>query len=242
MLDMKSAIRSWTLLCLLVAVSCRTGASQPPGSDARSEASTGTVHAQTSQAGLDVSGSNLPARVKTPYEVNVPVEVCLDAEGKPVRVTKVEEKPRNRFSEMQNCPREDIEQERAEIDTLAVHRAKAAAGYLFRKGSIPAAACTTVAVVFNRGRELVLPELHEMDAPDYPDEARENRESGVVLVHCLVDEMGRVQEPHIDKGVSDLLDAAAIRASMTAQFEPARVSGTPIEIWMVIPIEFSLRR
>jgi len=84
------------------------------------------------------------------------------------------------------------------------------------------------------------PELVSMKEPDYPDIAREAGVEGTVLVRVLVGEDGFVKQLMIVQSVQ-MLDDSAANAAQTAVFKPALQKDKPVAVWMVIPIEFSLR-
>ncbi len=84
------------------------------------------------------------------------------------------------------------------------------------------------------------PELVSMKDPDYPDIAREAGVEGTVMVRVLVGEDGFVKDMMIIQSVQ-MLDDSAVNAAQTAVFKPALQKDKPVAVWMVIPIEFSLR-
>ena len=87
----------------------------------------------------------------------------------------------------------------------------------------------------------VPPELVSLTNPVYPELAREAGVEGTVLVKILVSEEGFVLEAFVLEGLP-LLEEAALAAARTALFRPAQQSGQPVRTWVVMPIEFSLRR
>jgi protein TonB len=84
------------------------------------------------------------------------------------------------------------------------------------------------------------PELVSMKEPAYPDIAREAGVEGTVMIRVLVGEDGFVKDMMIVQSVQ-MLDDAAVNAAQTAVFKPALQKDKPVAVWMVIPIEFSLR-
>ncbi len=86
------------------------------------------------------------------------------------------------------------------------------------------------------------PELVRMEAPEYPDLARDAGVEGRVNVLVRVGVDGFVREALLaDDGVP-MLNEAALSAARTAVFKPALQSDRPVQAWIVIPIEFDLRR
>ncbi len=84
------------------------------------------------------------------------------------------------------------------------------------------------------------PELVSMREPAYPEIARDAGIEGLVLVRVLVAADGTVLQVALLRGVLGL-DEAALEAAKTAVFRPALQQGLPVQAWVVIPIEFSLR-
>ncbi|HZL85246.1 MAG TPA: energy transducer TonB [Candidatus Krumholzibacteria bacterium] len=84
------------------------------------------------------------------------------------------------------------------------------------------------------------PQLVWMQSPEYPEIARDAGIEGRVLVRALVGEDGSVQKVLLIQSVLGL-DEAALEAGMTAVFRPALQQGRPMAVWVVIPIDFSLR-
>src|SRR5262249_11831870 len=83
------------------------------------------------------------------------------------------------------------------------------------------------------------PELVSMAQPEYPDAAREQHIQGVVLVRVLVGTDGLVKHALVIRSVP-MLDPGALRAAQSAVFRPGTLKGRPVEVWMVVPIEYSL--
>jgi protein TonB len=83
------------------------------------------------------------------------------------------------------------------------------------------------------------PVLVTMQTPVYPEIARDAGIDGTVLVRALVDSQGLVRDVRLLQGVRGL-DEAALAAVRTAAFRPAMQQGSPVAVWVVIPIEFRL--
>jgi TonB family protein len=77
-------------------------------------------------------------------------------------------------------------------------------------------------------------------APVYPEIARLSKIEGTVHVRALVGTDGKVREAFVLKSVNDLLDQAAIAATMGYVFLPAMQNGRPVTVWVTIPFRFSL--
>ena len=78
--------------------------------------------------------------------------------------------------------------------------------------------------------------------PIYPDLARQALVDGTVLVHVLVGRDGRVREVRLDSREHvPMLDTAALEAARQWTFEPARMNGHSVAVWVSLPFKFSLR-
>ena len=86
----------------------------------------------------------------------------------------------------------------------------------------------------------VLPELLRMEAPVYPDLAREANIEGTVVLRILVSKEGKVLDCIVLSGNPMLVDAA-VTAARTAVFSPALQQHKPVAVWVQVPIVFSLK-
>lgn len=78
-----------------------------------------------------------------------------------------------------------------------------------------------------------------IDAPVYPDVARNAEVQGTVVVRALVGKDGKVKDAIIVDSIP-LLDQAAIACAKTAVFRPAISQQQPVEVWVMMPITFRL--
>jgi len=85
-----------------------------------------------------------------------------------------------------------------------------------------------------------LPEAISKVAPIYPEEAREHRVQGTVVVQVYLDEDGRVIDTKVVRSITGL-DAAAVASVRQWRFKPAMTAGKPVKVWMAIPIKFTLQ-
>jgi protein TonB len=77
--------------------------------------------------------------------------------------------------------------------------------------------------------------------PDYPSEAREMRQQGVVMLSVEVDAEGRASDVSLSRSSGyPLLDHAALDAVRRWRFEPAEAGGLPVSSRVEIPVRFSL--
>jgi protein TonB len=76
----------------------------------------------------------------------------------------------------------------------------------------------------------------------YPQRAIENEEQGRVTVNFVVDQNGKIQNAKVVKGVSELLDAEALRVINNApDWTPAKQGGKNVPVTYSIPVVFALR-
>jgi TonB family protein len=84
-----------------------------------------------------------------------------------------------------------------------------------------------------------LPDVIDRVKPRYPAMSRARGEEGTVLLHALVTREGRVARTVVVRSVS-AFDEEAVRAVEQWRFEPAKLGGTPLAVWVAIPVRFSL--
>jgi periplasmic protein TonB len=78
--------------------------------------------------------------------------------------------------------------------------------------------------------------------PAYPSLSRRMREQGRVLLRVLVDAEGRPSRVLLHRSSSyPRLDETAIGSVRQWKFLPARQGGNPVEAWVIVPIQFSLK-
>jgi protein TonB len=85
------------------------------------------------------------------------------------------------------------------------------------------------------------PEIVESVTPEYPPEAFEEGIEGRTVLAVVVDSEGKVTRVGIaeSSGREDF-DAAAREALVQWKFRPAERDGEPVEMQMLVPIEFAL--
>ncbi|HYU42337.1 MAG TPA: TonB family protein, partial [Vicinamibacteria bacterium] len=76
------------------------------------------------------------------------------------------------------------------------------------------------------------------DSPSYPREAERQRLQGSVTVDILVDENGRVQDPHVVESAGTVLDRAVLSALSGWRYEPARKNGVKVKVRMQVRTTF----
>lgn len=75
----------------------------------------------------------------------------------------------------------------------------------------------------------------------YPEAAKAQKIQGRVIVRFVVSTEGKAEGVSVLKGVDPLLDAEAIRVtSMLSGFRPGTQGGKPVDVWYMVPVNFSL--
>jgi len=83
------------------------------------------------------------------------------------------------------------------------------------------------------------PVLISLPPPVYPDMARQAEVEGVVQVRMLVGKDGKVKDAIVTDGVT-MLNEAAVDAAKKAVFKPALQQHRPVEVWVQVPMRFTL--
>lgn len=84
-----------------------------------------------------------------------------------------------------------------------------------------------------------LPEAVHREAPHYPDPARKAGVTGTVVVRTLVGKDGLVKEARVVNSIP-MLDSAAVEAVRHWTFKPALSGNKPVEMWIAVPVKFSI--
>jgi TonB family protein len=77
--------------------------------------------------------------------------------------------------------------------------------------------------------------------PVYPEEARQARVQGVVIVEATIDEAGKVSNVRILRSIP-LFDQAALDAVKQWEFTPTLVNGVPVPVIMTATVNFTLEK
>ncbi len=76
--------------------------------------------------------------------------------------------------------------------------------------------------------------------PVYPQEARDNRVQGVVIIEARIEGDGRVSAAQVLRSIP-MLDAAALDAVKQWEFQPTLLNGVPTPVIMTVTVQFSLQ-
>ncbi len=83
------------------------------------------------------------------------------------------------------------------------------------------------------------PVLVSITPPVFPEMARSAEAEGVVMVRALIGKDGKIKDAFVTAG-NVMLNEAAVACAKTAIFKPALSQHRPVEVWVQIPIRFSL--
>jgi TonB family protein len=90
------------------------------------------------------------------------------------------------------------------------------------------------------GEEVTAPVVIDKRQPPYPEEAREAKYQGRVVLRMVIDEQGAVRDVEVVEGQPYGLTEAAVAAARTWTFHPARHRGEPVAVLYMITINFRL--
>jgi len=90
------------------------------------------------------------------------------------------------------------------------------------------------------GGAVSAPKLVYQVEPEFTEEARKAKVSGLVLVNFVVDKSGKPQHVHVVRGVGHGLDRKAIEAVSKYRFQPAMEAGKPVEVALNVEVNFQI--
>jgi TonB family protein len=76
--------------------------------------------------------------------------------------------------------------------------------------------------------------------PEYPQDAKQQREEGTVVMEATIDEDGAIREPFVIRSAGPLLDKAAMDAIRKWRYQPTTLEGQPISVNTTISVVFKL--
>jgi TonB family protein len=90
------------------------------------------------------------------------------------------------------------------------------------------------------GGEVSSPKLLNQVAPAYPDKVRKEKVIGQVVIQAVIEKDGTVARASVVRPVHPDLDASALEAVRQWRYEPARLNGKPVAVYMTITVAFRL--
>jgi TonB family protein len=76
--------------------------------------------------------------------------------------------------------------------------------------------------------------------PEYSDEARRAKYTGIVMVSLVVDAQGLPEQVHVARSLGMGLDERAIEAVRQYKFKPAMYQGKPVPVQVQIEVNFQI--
>ena len=74
---------------------------------------------------------------------------------------------------------------------------------------------------------------------NYPEKAKVDHVGGRVYVSFRIDEKGKIIDPTVISGITDELDAEALRVvKLMPEWKPGTASGQPVKVQYILPIDF----
>jgi periplasmic protein TonB len=124
---------------------------------------------------------------------------------------------------------------------------EAAANMPSEEDPLPATAAPTAQEAQQRDAEeqaavtASVPLYHLNPPPVYPAVARRRNYEGTVVIDVLVDRQGRAAQVRIAHSSGyEILDRSAVNSVKQWRFAPGRRFGQPVEMWVQVPVRFSL--
>ena len=90
------------------------------------------------------------------------------------------------------------------------------------------------------GGDVLPPKVIYNVPPEFSQEARKKKISGVVVIGLEVDEEGNPVGVHVIRGVGHGLDEKAMEAVSQYRFKPATRNGTPVRVQLKIEVNFQI--
>jgi TonB family protein len=95
--------------------------------------------------------------------------------------------------------------------------------------------------VFQLRGDVIAPVRTHAPQPVYPEDARQARVQGVVILQTIIDALGNVTDVRVLKGLPSGLTEAAIEAVSSWQFKPATMDGRPVPVYYMVTVTFNLQ-
>jgi len=104
----------------------------------------------------------------------------------------------------------------------------------------PGSGSNTGSGAMNIGGEVSGPSVIYKVTPEFSEEARKAKFTGVVLVGLIVDERGMPQNVHVIRGVGMGLDEKAVEAVKQFRFKPGKFKGKPVATHLNFELSFDI--
>ena len=101
--------------------------------------------------------------------------------------------------------------------------------------------CPSDAALFDASGGMTAPKAVRKVQPGYPEEAREDKVTGSVLLNAVIDTAGEVADVYVVEDPDPRLSEAAVEAVRQWSFEPALdADGKPVKVCFALTIKFLL--
>jgi protein TonB len=90
------------------------------------------------------------------------------------------------------------------------------------------------------GGDIKEPKLLNRVEPTYPTIAKTAKVQGLVIIEATIGTDGRVKDAHVLRPVP-LLDEAALAAVKQWRYTPTSLGGVPVEVLLVVTVNFTLK-
>ncbi len=130
---------------------------------------------------------------------------------------------------------------------LDASRRRASAGFLVRCAIVLGAVALILPIavtrqkVYAQGKNSTQPRVLSKVDPEYTPEAQDNRIEGAVLLRCEITPAGTAENIQVIKSLDPGLDANAIKAVSSWQFQPGTKNGEPVMVTANIEVNFHLK-
>lgn len=106
--------------------------------------------------------------------------------------------------------------------------------------------------IYHVSKEVTAPKLILSVSPEFSEQSRKRKLSGVTTVKYIVNADGTVRNPQVTKSAAEAftdkkdraaaasLDEKALQAVSQYRFEPARFQGKPVPCWLTAEVDFQV--
>lgn len=88
--------------------------------------------------------------------------------------------------------------------------------------------------------DVVGPVVRTSFAPEYPEAAKEEGKTGLVVVRTVIATDGSIRDAWVTESLDESLDQAALEAVRRWEFTPATLASRPVEVYYNLTINFQL--
>src|SRR5262245_9047915 len=88
------------------------------------------------------------------------------------------------------------------------------------------------------GSDVPPPKRSHLVLPEYPAEAQEKGQHGIVILELLIDTQGKVENIRVIRSIPPF-DEPAVAAAKQWEYEVTRVDGKPVKVLLTVPITFA---